>query len=47
MLRRNLTAVPTVNMGQPLPVRQARTRVRSTPNNRRTHCIATNFRVVP
>ena len=37
----------TSAVGQPLPVRQGRTRVSSTPNNCRSRCTATNFRVVP
>jgi hypothetical protein len=34
-------------MGHDLPARQDRMRVSSTPNNCRSHCSATNFRVVP
>jgi hypothetical protein len=43
--RWNTSASAMSQLGQPLPVRQDRTRVSSTPNNCRSHCPATNFRV--
>ena len=47
MLRCNQCAPATAKAGQVLPDRQDQTRVSSTPNNCRTRCTATNFRVVP
>jgi hypothetical protein len=45
--RRNTSACAMSQLGHDLPVRQRRTRGRSSPNSCRSGCIAKIFRLVP